>query len=57
MIIELKVNIEAEDKAQANKIMNALLDIKKVVSPKDLFAFSKAIEKRPSLVKKARMFL
>ncbi len=54
---EFKVKIQAEDKAQAKQILRALLAIKKVISPKDLFAFSKAIEKNPSLVKKAKMFL
>ncbi len=54
---EYKVKIQAEDSAQAKKILKALFDIKKSVSTDDLFKFSKAIVEKPGLVKRAKMFL
>jgi hypothetical protein len=54
---EYKVKIQAKDSKEAKQILTALFDIKKAVSTADLLVFSKAIKEKPSLVKKAKMFL
>ena len=54
---EFKVKIQAKDNEEAKKILTALFDIKKAVSTDDLILFAKAIKEKPSLVKKARMFI
>ncbi len=54
---EYKVKIQAQDQAEAKQILRALFDIKKAVNTKDLLAFAKAIKEKPSLVRKAKMFL
>lgn len=56
-IFEYKVKIQAEDSVEAKKILTALFDIKKSVSTEDLLFFAKAVKEKPSLVKKAKMFL
>ena len=54
---EYKVKIQAKDHNEAKQILTALFDIKKAVSSKDLMVFAKAIKEKPSLVKRAKMFL
>jgi len=54
---EYKVKIQAKDSKEAKQILTALFDIKKAVNTADLLVFSKAIKEKPSLVKKAKMFL
>ena len=54
---EFKVKIQAKDNAEAKQILSALFDIKKAVSTADLLVFAKAIKEKPSLVKKAKLFL
>lgn len=54
---EFKVKIQANDNEEAKKILTALFDIKKSLNTDDLLLFAKAIKEKPSLVKKAKMFI
>jgi len=54
---EFKVKIQAKDNSEAKQILTALFDIKKAVNTADLLTFAKAIKEKPSLVKKAKLFL
>ncbi len=56
-IFEYKVKIQANNSIEAKNILSALFDIKKSVSTEDLLVFAKAIKEKPSLVKKAKMFI
>ena len=54
---EYKVKIQAKTSTEAKKILSALFDIKKALPTEDLFLFAEAIKEKPSLIKKAKMFL
>ena len=54
---EFKVKIQYQDNPEAKKILTALFYIKKAVNTADLITFAKAIKEKPSLVKRAKMFL
>ncbi len=54
---EYKVKIQAKDSSEAKKVLSVLFDIKKALSTEDLFLFAEAVKKKPSLIKKAKMFL
>ena len=54
---EYKVKIQADNDAEARKILKALFDIKKSVEKDDLILFSQKVKEKPGLVKKAKKFL
>jgi hypothetical protein len=54
---EFKVKIQAENRDEAKKVLAGMFDIKKAVSTEDLIFFATAIKEKPSLVKKAKMFI
>lgn len=52
-----KITIQAENQAEAVKIMEALSKLPKVIDPNDLALLANAIEKKPGLVKTALKYL
>lgn len=51
------ITIQAEDQAEAVKIMTALTKLPKIIEPNDLEQLANAIEKKPGLVKTALKYL
>ena len=58
---EFKVKIEAQSADEAKEILRAMFDLMKTtrqeLSTKDFIEFSKKIKEKPSLVRKAKMFI
>ncbi|HBG70497.1 MAG: hypothetical protein A2W93_03520 [Bacteroidetes bacterium GWF2_43_63] len=58
---EFKVMIEAQSADEAKEILRAMFDLMKTtrqeLSTKDFIDFSKKIKEKPSLVRKAKMFI
>lgn len=58
---EFKVKIEAQSADEAKEILQAMFDLMKTtreeLSTKDFIEFSKKIKAKPSLVRKAKMFI
>ncbi len=58
---EFKVKIEAQSADEAKEILQAMFDLMKTtreeLSTKDFIEFSKKIKEKPSLVRRAKMFI
>ena len=58
---EYKVKIEAKSPEEAKEILQAMFDLMKTtrqeLSTRDFIDFAKKIKGKPSLVKKAKMFI
>lgn len=58
---EFKVMIEAQSADEAKEILRAMFDLMKTtrqeLSTKEFIDFSKKIKEKPSLVRKAKMFI
>jgi hypothetical protein len=58
---EYKVKIEAQSPEEAKEILQAMFDLMKTtrqeLSTRDFIEFASKIKKKPSLVKKAKMFI
>lgn len=58
---EYKVKIEAQSPEEAKEILQAMFDLMKTtrqeLSTRDFIEFARKIKKKPSLVKKAKMFI
>ena len=58
---EFKVKIEAQNPEEAKEVLQAMFDLMKTtrqeLSTKDFIDFAKKIKTKPSLVKKAKMFI
>lgn len=58
---EFKVMIEAQSADEAKEILRAMFDLMKTtrheLSTKDFIEFSRKIKDKPSLVRKAKMFI
>ena len=58
---EYKVKIEAQSPEEAKEILQAMFDLMKTtrqeLSTRDFIEFAGKIKKKPSLVKKAKMFI
>jgi hypothetical protein len=60
-IFEFKVKIEAENNDEARALLQAMFDLMKTtrseLSTADFIDFAKKIKSKPSLVRKAKMFI
>ncbi|MBI4946373.1 MAG: hypothetical protein HY840_08230 [Bacteroidetes bacterium] len=58
---EFKVKIEANSNEEAKEVLQAMFDLMKTtrqeLSTKDFIDFAKKIKNKPSLVRKAKMFI
>jgi len=58
---QYKVNIDADNDAEAKQVLSSMFDIMKTVrnrtSTKDFIAFATALKNKPSLVDKAKLFM
>lgn len=54
---EFKVKIRAGSSTEAKEVLAALFSIKKKVTNDELVKFADAIDKRPSLINRAKMMI
>lgn len=53
---EVTIGIEAESKPKAIEIAEALIDIRKALTDKELFELRKVLKEKPSIIKTVKKF-
>jgi hypothetical protein len=57
MLFEYKIKIEAKNKEEAEKALQAMIDLKKTLSYEDLILFARKVRENPSLIQSAKRWL